>query len=284
MNKKSRFVFLRKERNGIFYLLILLCFIFMLVFLQRQYLNSKPAYNYHDVSLFLDKAENKQKGKQNKSKWKFNPNYISDYFGYSLGMQTIEIDALHAFRKKKKYIKSVKHFQEITGISDSLLELIAPRFSFPKYQKNKSRNLLSKFESAKMDVKHDLNKADSVAFTKVYGIGPVLAGRIVKYRSFLGGFNEDEQLKEVYGLKPEIIENVLERFTVQSTPNIVQRDINSIALKELTKIPYISSDVARKIIIYRSKVGSIDEMNELTKIQDFPSEKINIIKVYLTIK
>lgn len=46
----------------------------------------------------------------------------------------------------------------------------------------------------------DVNKADSAGFEKLYGIGPKLASRIVKYREWLGGFTHVEQVKEVYGI------------------------------------------------------------------------------------
>ena len=61
----------------------------------------------------------------------FNPNYITDYKGYSLGMSSEEIDRLHAFRSKNKWVNSVKEFQGVTKVSDSLLKQIAPYFKFP---------------------------------------------------------------------------------------------------------------------------------------------------------
>ena len=59
----------------------------------------------------------------------FNPNYITDYKGYSLGMSSEEIDRLHAFRSKNKWVNSVKEFQGVTKVSDSLLK--QPHASIP---------------------------------------------------------------------------------------------------------------------------------------------------------
>ena len=46
----------------------------------------------------------------------FNPNYITDYKGYSLGMNSEEIDRLHAYRSKNRWVNSEKEFQRITSI------------------------------------------------------------------------------------------------------------------------------------------------------------------------
>ena len=61
----------------------------------------------------------------------FNPNYITDYKGYALGMSAKEIDRLHAYRVKNKWVNTSKEFQRVTKVSDSLLKRIAPYFKFP---------------------------------------------------------------------------------------------------------------------------------------------------------
>ena len=63
----------------------------------------------------------------------FNPNYITDYKGERLGMSLIEIDRLLAFRKQNKFINSKYEFQQVTKVSDTLLNKIAPYFKFPDW-------------------------------------------------------------------------------------------------------------------------------------------------------
>jgi len=46
----------------------------------------------------------------------------------------------------------------------------------------------------------------------VPGIGVGLGGRIIKYRERLGGFHSIHQLAEIYGLKPETIEEIWNYF------------------------------------------------------------------------
>lgn len=83
----------------------------------------------------------------------FNPNFITDYKGYKLGMSVHEIDRLFAFRKENKYVNSPEEFQKVTKVSDSLLQVITPYFKFPdwvidkkqyKSNKNYSNNVFAK--------------------------------------------------------------------------------------------------------------------------------------------
>ena len=73
----------------------------------------------------------------------FNPNYISDFKGYQLGMKTKEIDRLLAHRNKRLFVNSAKEFQSVTKVSDSVLQKIAPYFKFPDWV-NSSQNKNSK--------------------------------------------------------------------------------------------------------------------------------------------
>jgi len=43
----------------------------------------------------------------------FNPNFITDFKGYKLGMSVKEIDRLLAFRKENKYVNSAKEFKKL---------------------------------------------------------------------------------------------------------------------------------------------------------------------------
>ncbi|XLS28256.1 ComEA family DNA-binding protein [Flavobacteriaceae bacterium M23B6Z8] len=282
MNAKSRLVFSLKERNGILYLLCLMAFTLGIIYTCKQFTSSEAKLDQHQFSEKINKEQEYKKSDFSKSK--FNPNYISDYFGYTLGLSTEEIDALHAFRKTGNYVTSTGDFQKITGISDGLLAEISARFRFPHFDRSETKKSKSTLVYPKVIKKLDLNKADSIALTKVYGIGPVLSGRILKYRKLLGGFVEDTQLYEVYGIQTAAAKKVLEKFTVLSRPSVVPKDVNLISLQELSKVPYISKHLARDIIAYRTRVGAITKIQELTKIHDFPAEKINIIEVYLTIK
>lgn len=62
----------------------------------------------------------------------------------------------------------------------------------------------------------DINKADSIQFTQLYGIGKVFSSRIVRYRSWLGGFHSKEQLEEVYGIDSNLLARISPNIYVTS--------------------------------------------------------------------
>jgi DNA uptake protein ComE-like DNA-binding protein len=217
----------------------------------------------------------------------FNPNFISDYKGYKLGMSVREIDRLLAFRKQNKYVNSAEEFQNVTQISDSLLKNIAPYFKFPDWVKNKKqfssfqKEDYSVFAKKEKIVVIDINKATAEDLIKIYGIGEAIAERILKQKESLGGFVAMEQLSEVWGLSPEVIGNLNKHFKVFVVPNFKKIDINNASIKELAQFPYFKYGLAKQIVTYRSMNGDIHTIEDLTKIKGFPVDKAKIISLYL---
>ncbi|MEM9001418.1 MAG: helix-hairpin-helix domain-containing protein [Bacteroidota bacterium] len=215
----------------------------------------------------------------------FNPNFITDYKGYMLGMSVAEIDRLHDYRKTDRYVDSAKEFQEVTQVSDSLLNTISPYFRFPEWSQHKRKPYVKYTPRTNMAISgstiRDLNSASIDELTSVYGIGEKLATRIVKFRDRLGGFLVNDQLYDVYGLRPEVVERALLQFQVLHKPDIKKININSATSSEIAELVYIRYDVANKIVRYRNEKGGIATFGELRAIEGFPSEKIDRIKLYL---
>jgi len=116
---------------------------------------------------------------------------------------------------------------------------------------------------------------------KIFGIGPALSDRILKQKELLGGFVSMKQMNDVWGLSPEVIENLNKHFKVVSLPKIKKIDINNSSIKELMVFPYFKYSLAKAIVTYRSMNGDFKIFEDLTKINGFPSEKLDIIRLYL---
>ena len=118
----------------------------------------------------------------------------------------------------------------------------------------------------------------------INGVGEVLSKRIVKYRNkFTGGFIDDIQLTDIYGLTPEVIERITNQFTVKTPRNIQKLNINMASADELVTIQYIDYEIAHHIIEERTLREGFKSLDDLTKVKDFPINKIEIIKLYLTL-
>jgi DNA uptake protein ComE-like DNA-binding protein len=288
---KSHFQFSKKQRNGIFVLILILiglqC-IYVFVDFSEETLtipqNELERYRAEVDSLRLIELEN------SKPKiFPFNPNYITDYKGYTLGMTNQEIDRLLEFRKTDRWVNSTKDFQNITKISDSLLAVISPHFKFPEWVTNPKpkqdnyNNTFSNNDTPKTDQqKIDLNEASAIQLQKVYGIGVKTSERIIKYRNkFEGGFSADAELIEVWGLSHEVIKRIKNDFTVKTPRKIMRFNINTATRDELVKIPHIDYEIANNIIEERVLREGFKFLNDLTKVEQFPLNKLEIIKLYL---
>ncbi len=217
----------------------------------------------------------------------FNPNFITDYKGYKLGMSVQEIDRLLAFRKENKYVNSPQEFQAVTKVSDSLLKAISPYFKFPDWVKNKKEfKEYKKYPNMAFAKKVkiaiiDINQATQEDLIKIFGIGEAISLRILKFKESLGGFVSMEQMKDVWGLTPEVIENLNTHFKVLVIPNLKKIDINNASIKELSLFPYFKYPISKNIVTFRSMNGDIKNIEDLTKIKGLSIDKAKIIALYL---
>ncbi|MSP84873.1 MAG: helix-hairpin-helix domain-containing protein [Flavobacteriaceae bacterium] len=286
MTLKSYFQFTKSQRSGIIFL-VMLCLLF------------QSAYFFIDFKSLTNDSKEKQEWlvfnteidslKQIKRDYipkiyPFNPNFISDFKGYKLGMSVAEIDRLLVFRETNKYVNTPEDFQKVTKVSDSLLNTMTPYFKFPDWvtKKKEFKSQYKSFEKKKEKIEFlDINKATKEDLIKVYGIGPALSDRILKLKDLLGGFVSMEQMNDVWGLSPEVIENLNKNFKVLVLPKVKKVDINNLSIKELMLFPYFKYALAKAIVTYRSMNGDFKENADLIKINGFPNEKLSIIGLYL---
>lgn len=231
----------------------------------------------------------------------FNPNFISDYKGYTLGMTPAQIDKLKSFRSKGQWINSAGDFKKVTGVSDSLLAVISPYFKFPDWvNKKNSANFKNRQGSAlatnyedsrpkpygtdakKPVVKQlDINTALEEDLISVYGIGPAFAKKILRRRADLGAFVSMEQMDDFKEFSPEAVAGLKKSFKIGANPQVNRINVNTASLQQLSRFPYLNKDVARAIITHRSMDGKIDDFDELSKINEIFVVKSKIISLYL---
>ena len=284
---KSHFALSRSQQNGIFVLVLLIIGFQVFMFIDISSEEQSDIINEDRIQVFQKQLDslNRNTSLRRDTIYPFNPNYITDYKGYILGMNLEEIDRLLAYRKNGKWINSERDFQNVTGVSDSLLRKISPSFRFPEWiNKQNSSTFQTQKTSGSDLVVLDLNLASAEDFKLINGIGEVLSQRIVKYRSSIGGFLSSIQLQDVYGLSPEVIERIAEKFQIRSRPEVPIRNLNSINEAELAEIPYFNNKLAKTIISYRKLNEGISSFEELSKINTFPYDKIDRIKLYLTLE
>jgi len=203
----------------------------------------------------------------------FNPNYLSDYRAYVFGMEPHSIDQLLAFRKSGTWIRSAEEFKSIAGIEDSLMAEIGPYLIFTEWKKT----IVRKNAMAK---KMGLNHCRAANLKTIYGVGEKLSMWIIKYRKYLKGYSDMDQLYEVFGMDSSVVERIQKRFEIKVLPKINKLDLDTVSVDDLAKLPYLTATDAQNIIRRRSSNAGM-ELDDLQNIEGFDSLKIKRISLYL---
>lgn len=292
MEFKSHFTYNKQQRSGILLLLLLLILllgVYWFVDFSKEDVFDTSSEEVLKIQQAMDSVRLAESELKQPKIYPFNPNFITDFRGYTLGMSTEEIDRLLKFRAEDKWINSVDDFQKVTGVSDSLLKEISPYFQFPEWvtetqseRSNKTTRRDKGFVAKSYSEKIDLNEATAEQLQQVSGIGEVLSNRIIAFRDRLDGFSDDAQLYAVYGLDSEVAKRVLNLFTVKTPKEIEKINVNTASASDIATIPTVSFELAKNIWEYRRLRERIESVEELAKIEGMTESKLKLIKLYLS--
>lgn len=282
-NFKSLFLFNRKQQRGIFVLIILLAISFAVY----TYAVTRPIERLvvEDVSEYQSQIDSlKLVASQKRNKiYPFNPNYITDYRGYTLGLSEEELARLHRFRESNKWINSKQDFQKVTGVSDQWLDSISPYFKFPEWVTSpKKQKTYVPYRERKIVAK-DINTASQDELKEVYGIGPALSGRIIKEREFLNGFVDIKQVSGVYGITDSTMIQLKKHFYVTKPASFQKIALNTATRDALLSIPYFNDYLVDQLIKQRTLRDGFESWDKVVLTSRFPEEKLELIQLYLTL-
>ena len=283
---KSQLVFHRSERVGI---LLLLALVFGLLYVQIFVsFSEEVTFDVHSEEVLLlqqemDSLRYADSLERLPKVFPFNPNYLTDYKAYTLGISPEAFDRLLAFRNKGLWVNSVAQFKVVTGVPDSVLHQISPYFKFPDWvtRPKLKRNYNKKKPALSTSEKIDLNKATKEELQQVYGVGPVIGERIIKLREKLGGFHDEVQLYSVWGLRDTVVERIMREFTVKTPTAIEKMNINRISASDLATIPGISFEFGREIWQFVRVREGLSDLSELLKIEGISPQRLQVFRLYL---
>lgn len=204
----------------------------------------------------------------------FDPNNTSDRDFLRLGFSGKQITIFRKYLDKGGVFRNKADFFKIRVISEDQKNVLDEWVAIEPIEKVPSVDNL-KIETSSFE----LNSADSIQLKQLPGIGNVLSKRIVKYRDLLGGFYSVSQLKEVYGLSEETISLIKDKVTVDIS-RIRKLDLNFTDVNELSRHPYLPKNLARQIVKFRTKNGSIQKLITLRDSMILNMEEFNRILPY----
>ncbi len=205
----------------------------------------------------------------------FNPNQLPDSLWRKLGVKESVIKTIKNFESKGGRFYRKEDLKKIYGLSEADYLRLEPYILIPKAEivYEKPVDVIKQIE---------INSADSVQFVELKGIGPVLASRILKFRNKLGGFYSVDQLKDVYGIKPETFDMIKDQLIIDEA-NLKKIDLNTVTVEELKVHPYIGNGIATAIINYRTQHGNFKSIDDLKNIKAIDDSSFEKMKHYLTV-
>lgn len=146
-------------------------------------------------------------------------------------------------------------------------------------------HLISKMKNITSDPSFvlEMNSADTSEWMLLDGIGPVLSKRIVLYRRKLGGFVSPDQLLEVYGISPVLVDDIRKYLSVDSL-KVSTIDINKASIRQLRDHPYLGFYKAKALIDERKKRGCFSCTTDLLELPLFNDKYWEKLLPYLSVK
>lgn len=287
---RNYFGFSGNQINGFLILIPLMIVIVFSVPAYRYWITlSPPDFSadaaFLDSLVFVSKVSLDTKKEETEiTYFVFDPNEIGAEDFMRMGFPANISKRIVSYREKGGKFRVKSDLEKIYGIEPSLFKKIEPYILLPdKVEAQKPvYERYTKPEYTKKEIQaFDLNTADTTQLKQISGIGTVLSGRIVKYRNQLGGFVNEDQLKEVYQLDSVTIARLLEHTFIEDNFQPVGININLATEAELSKHPYISKSVAKAIVSYRFQHGKYNMPEDLKKIIAVTIEEREKIKPYL---
>lgn len=307
------FQFSRRERRGIYVLLLVITIVFASpswlgwFFPQKKYepvplsrlpvavtdsakerTYTKKYYPKHYSGYEFDNDEREQNENNPQALFYFDPNTLSASGWEKLGVKPRTIQTIQNYLSKGGRFRQPEDIDNIFGLGDNDVQRLLPYVrienSVPAtntYPENKPRTYSSTFPSKNNTIMLDINNADTLQWKLLPGIGAGYARRIVHYRNKLGGFHSIEQVAEVYGLPDSVFQKIKPQLQYNEGA-ITRININTATAETLMEHPYISKNMARLIVSYRQQHGPYRQLADLKKLA-LVSEDIYLkINAYLS--
>jgi competence protein ComEA len=285
--------FSRTEANGFIVLLPLMLLIIFSEPLSRWWLSTRPN-DFTSDKKFLDSLVAVHKEEMVKTKdslrsakfhtdfFAFDPNEVSEGDLRKLGFSKNLAKRIVSYRQKGGVFRVKRDLMKMYSMDSTLYHQLYGYIMLPEVFENK-RKPDEPVYSKRENVAFDLNKADTVQLKSVYGIGTVLALRIVKFRDGLGGFINPSQLAEVYGLDSTTVNKLSKASFIDGDFQPRKLNVNTIDEKTLVTHPYIKKSLARAILAYRFQHGTFTTVEDLRKIALIPPREAERIIPYLKV-
>ncbi len=282
--------FSRRDQLAILTLLLLIIAVYMVpTFLPRSrpsffqlsdsLMNALPAERVDSFQRHA--AERRYSSGKQTTLFLFDPNTLDAEGWLRLGLREKTVRTIMNFLAKGGKFRQASDLSKIYGLFPDEYEKLAPYVRIPSQTPVPRSEPPSPPEVSRSPRIIDINTADSLEFTRLPGIGPTLARRIILFRTKLGGFYDISQVSEVFGLHDSTFQQ-LKPFLSLSQVSLAYIPINTATVDELKAHPYFRP-YAVAIIAYRQQHGDFQQKTDLRKIMQISAAGYEKLEPYILI-
>jgi competence protein ComEA len=289
---KSPFYISKKSRRGLTVLFFLAFFIVLIPRLYVHFLKvdtvliKKPLIKVETKTNNSKSKENKKKYSKKKKKLvyrspkgKFDPNEYTHEDWMYLGLSEKQTNVIMRFLNHKIYTNEA--LKKIYVLPDTVYHLIKDSTVYPAQIFDEKETFVNK-KTPSITKFLELNTVDSIELISINGIGPFYASQIINYRNKLGGFYKREQLMEIWKMKEETYQILMESLIID-TSTLQKVHLNTVSFEKLKNHPYLSYSQANSIVKMRTQLGRFDSISSIKKSKLINDDTFLRVRPYLSL-
>lgn len=235
---KEWFVFTKRDRNAAIILLSIISLVILLPYLLpakklnisidkdlQQQLDQYQQSN-HNQPVYTATTDTTINDTSKATLFFFDPNTLNEEGFTKLGLSQKTIHTLINYRNKGGYFKSPEDIRKIYGLSKTDADRLIPYVRItsnttqPK-QEDKTEHPVTNTTTHQYK-KININTASAEEWKTFPGIGDIIANRIVKYRTSMGGFKTVDQVSKTYGLSDSVFQLIKPYLYIKDSANASQ--------------------------------------------------------------
>ena len=269
---KAYFIFTKKELKGVFVLgSILFVSVVLGYFFPSQKMVQNTSTSFKQ-SLFY-----------------FDPNSIDSAHALLLGMGPRQVATLMHYRNKGGRFYKKQDLFKLYGLSKDIIEKLLPYVvintqtrpnTFNQHYRYKikidTKNRVSTYVNTN-NWKLDINTASEKQWIQLAKFNSSIAGNIIRYRNYLGGFTNLNQLKKVYGLTENEFFRIVPHLKIENI-NSVMPNANSMNFMKWKSLGLFSDREIFVILKTRKENGGRIGWRQLVHLLDLTENQVILLQ------